>query len=67
MMATKDLESQVSGFCVTTIIVKKETYSRIKLYIFSNLCADVIFGQAWQALDKSVIFEYGGSKLEVQV
>ena len=66
-MATKDLEAQVSGFCVTTIIVNKETYPRIKLPIFPNLCADVILGQNWRALHESVTFKYGGSKPEVKV
>ena len=42
MMDTKSLEAQLSGFCVTTIIVNKETYPRIKLHIFPNLCADAI-------------------------
>ena len=66
-MATKDLEAQVSGFCVTTIIVNKETCPRIKLHIFPNLCADVILDQKWQALHESVTFKYGGSKPEVKV
>ena len=67
MMATKDLEAQINGFCVTTIIVNKQTYPRIKMHIFSNLCADVILGQNWQALHKSVTFKYGGTKPEVKV
>ena len=67
MMATKDLEAQINGFCVTTIIVNKQTYPRIKMHIFPNLCADVILGQNWQALPKSVTFKYGGSKPEVKV
>ena len=57
MMATKDLDVQVSGFRVTTTIVNKETYPRIKLHIFLYLCADVILGQNWQALHKSVTFK----------
>ena len=61
MMATKDLEAQVNGFCVTTTIVNKQTYPRIKMLIFSNLCADVSLGQNWQALHKSRTFKYGGS------
>ena len=56
MMATKDLEAQVSGFCVTTIIANKEIYPRIKLHIFSNLFADVIFDQNWKALHESLTF-----------
>ena len=67
MMATKDLEAQVSGFCVTTIIVNNKTYPIIKLHIFPNLCADVILGQNWQALHESVTFKYGWSKPEVEV
>ena len=67
MMATKDLEAQINGFCVTTIVVNKQTYPRIKMHIFPNLCADVILGQNWQALHKRVTFKYGGSKLEVKV
>ena len=67
MMATKDLEAQINGFCVTTIIVNKQTYPKIKMHIFPNLCADVILGQNWQALHKSVTFKYGGSKPEVKV
>ena len=60
MMATKDLEAQVNGFFVTSIIVNKETYPRIKLHIFPNLCADVILGQNRQALHESVTFKHGG-------
>ena len=67
MMATKDLEAQINGFCVKTIIVHKRTYRRIKMHIFPNLCADFILGQNWQALHKSVTFKYGGSKPEVKV
>ena len=67
MMATKDLEAQINGFYVTTIIVNKQTYPRIKMHIFPNLCADVILGRNWQALHKSVTFKYGGSKPEVKV
>ena len=67
MMVTKDLEAQINGYCVTTIIVNKQTYPRIKMHFFPNLCADVILGQNWQALHKSVIFKYGGSKPEVKV
>ena len=37
------------------------------MHIFPNLCADVILGQNWQALYKSVTFKYGGSKPEVKV
>ena len=66
MMATKNLEAQINGLCVTTIIVNKQTYQRIKTHIFTNLCADVILGQNWQALHKSVTFKYGGSKPEVK-
>ena len=47
MMATKDLDAQINGFCVTTIVVNKQTYPRIKMHIFPNLCADVILGQNW--------------------
>ena len=67
MTATKDLEAQINGFCVTTIIVNKQTYPRIKMLIFPNFCADVILGQIWQALYKSVTFKYGGFKPEVKV
>ena len=67
MMATKNLKAQINGFCVTTIIVNKPTYPRIKMHIFPNLCADVILGQNWQALHRSVTFKYGGSKPEVKV
>ena len=59
MMATKDLKAQVSRFCVTTITANKETYPRIKLQIFPNLCADVNLGQNWKALHESVTFTYG--------
>ena len=61
MMATKDLEAQFNGFCIITIIVNKQIYPRIKMHIFSDLCADVILGQNWQVLYKSVTFKYGGS------
>ena len=54
MMATKDLEPQINGFCVTTVIVNKQTYPRIKMHIFPNLCADVILGQNWQTLHKTL-------------
>ena len=37
------------------------------MHIFPNLCADVILGQNWQALHKSVTFKYGGSKPKVKV
>ena len=67
MMATKDLEAQVNGFCVTTIIVNKQTYPRLKMHIFPNLCADVISGENCQALYKNVTFKYGKSKPEVKV
>ena len=67
MMATKDLEEQVSGFCATTITVNKETYLKIKLHIFPNFCTNVILGQNWQALHKSVTFKYGRSKSKVKV
>ena len=67
MMATKDLEAQINEFCVTTIIVNKQAYPRIKMHIFPNLFADVILGQNWQALHKSVTFKYDGSKPEVKV
>ena len=53
IMATKDLEAQINGFRVTTIIVNKQTYPRVKMHIFPNLCADVILGRNWQALHKS--------------
>ena len=33
-MATKNLEAQVSGFCVTKKTVNKETYPRIRLTYF---------------------------------
>ena len=66
MMATKDLEAQINGFCVTTITVNKQTYPRIKMHIVPNLC-DVILGQNWQALHKSIAFKYGGSKPKVKV
>ena len=52
IMAIEDLKAQVSGFFVTAIIVNRVTYSRIKLHIFSNLCADFVQGQNWQALHK---------------
>ena len=66
-MSTKDLEAQVIGFCVTTIIVNKETYPRIKLPIFPNFCADVILVQNWQTLHKSITFKYGRSKPEFKI
>ena len=37
------------------------------MHIFLNLCADVILGQNWQALHKSVTFKYGVSKPKVKV
>ena len=67
MMATKDLEAQINGFCVTTIIVNKQIYPRIKMHIFPNLCADVSLGQNCQALHNSLTFKYGGSKPEIKV
>ena len=37
------------------------------MHISPNLRADVILGQNWKALHKSVTFKYGGSKPEVKV
>ena len=42
MMATKDLEAQINGFCVTTILVNKQTYPRIKMHIFP-ICVLMLF------------------------
>ena len=60
MMATKDLEAQINGFCVTTIIVNKQTYSRIKMHIFPNFCADVILG--WVRVRVSLKLEVSSQK-----
>ena len=54
MMATKNLKVRVSGFWVKVIAVNKETYPRIELHLFLNLC-DLSSDENWQGLHEILI------------
>lgn len=44
-MATTAFSTKMVGYCLTDITLKGRQYSNVKLYIWPNLCADVILGQ----------------------
>ena len=59
-MASSSSNKKLAGHCVATISVQGNIYDQVKLYVFPDLCADIILGQDWQSKHSSVTIEYGG-------
>ena len=66
-MASSSSSKKLEGQCLATINVQGNTYPKVKLYVFSDLYADIILGQDWQAKHASVTIEYGGNNPQLKV
>ena len=58
-MATSSLATNVSGYCLVGLVFGGRTYSRVRLSVLPELCADLILGLDFQTQHERVIFEYG--------
>ena len=61
-MASSSSSKKLEGYCLATINVQGNSYPNVELYMFPDLCANLILGQDWQAKHASVTIEYGGNK-----
>ena len=59
-MAASSFSSKIQGYCLADIILKEREYAKVKLFVLTNLCTNVILGQNWQEKHESIIIEYGG-------
>ncbi|XP_046864362.1 uncharacterized protein LOC124458379 [Xenia sp. Carnegie-2017] len=59
-MAASSFSSKIQGYCLADIILKEREYAKVKLFVLTNLCMNVILGQNWQEKHESIIIEYGG-------
>ena len=66
-LAADTLTAKILGHCAADIKVDSRTYPDVKLHVFPNLCADLIFGQNWQSKHESVTIDYGGDQLPVKI
>lgn len=66
-MATSSSKSELKGFCMVKLVINGTEYPAFRLYVLSDLCADVILGQDWQSLHESVTIKYGGAAPSVEV
>ena len=44
------------------IEIDKRVYPGVKLHVFPDLCADIIFGQDWQTKHENVTIRYAGKR-----
>ena len=66
-MASSSSSKKLEGHCLATINVHGKSYPNVKLYVFPDLCADIILGQDWQAKHASVTIEYGGNNPPLKI
>ena len=58
-MACASRKSELKGYCVVNIVVHGIEYSKVQLFVLSDLCKNIILGQDWQSLHDSVTIKYG--------
>ena len=61
-MASKLLHLQTQGLVKTTLKVQGRTYENTVLEVMPEACADIILGQKFLEVHKSVVFEFGGAE-----
>ena len=61
-MASSNLITDVKGSCVIKLEILERKYDEINLLLIENLCSDVILGQDFFKLHKSITFNFDGAK-----
>ena len=59
-MATSSTSSNIEGYCVAYIQLQTCKYNNVNFTILSDLCADIILGQAFMELHSSITLSFGG-------
>jgi hypothetical protein len=60
-MASTSKQVTTNGHCVVDVIISGKLYPSLQLTLLPGLCTDVILGQDFMRLHKSVVFKLNGS------
>lgn len=66
-MASSPLVSATLGHCLVDLSVHDNEYSRFKLSVLPHLCSNVILGQDFMEMHKSVVFDLNGPRPKLTV
>ena len=66
-MADPSHKSRCVGHCEVDITVNGVKYTGILLFVFEQLCCDIILGLQFQKLHRRTIFEFGGAKSDLLI
>ena len=66
-MATLSLFCRVIGYCIVTLELKENFYSKIKLLVMRNLCREVVLGHNFLNQHFHLTILFGGTKPALQI
>ena len=61
-MASSDHTIKIKNYVTANVYFQGQEYKNVRFGVLDSLCNDVILGLNFQALHKSVTFDYGGDK-----
>ena len=56
------MNTSITGWCTITLTLGDNVYNGIRLSVLKDLCNDIILGQNFQKLHKSLTIDMGGTK-----
>ena len=66
-LAASSKQTKIKGFCCADISIGDHEYRDVKLFVFPDLCTDVILGLDWQSRHESVLIKYGGKEKPLKI
>ena len=66
-MASTSLNTHSPGYSIVDLQLSHSNYPSIQLGILENLCCELLLGQDFQKMHKTVSIEYGGIKPELKI
>ena len=66
-MAVDTLQGTINRHCFVELTLKGVVYKNVHLGVAKDLCCDILLGQDFQRQNRRVIFEYDGTRPELDV